>query len=294
MTTRSGKPSRRVLRLLWLGAACLAATGCSAAVEQKNSPDNAFSPNIRSAAMRRPAAELPEVGPAAERYSPAEYEKLGDIGFRRSDLEAAFINYEKALRLDPHNQAVRCKRAWVLVAGNFNTDAASEFGALLARQEHNAGAREGLGQAYFQMKRYDEAAEQFKKALAADATLWRSRNYLGIIYDHKKEPRRGIEEFLAAIAIKPDSGILHNNLGMAYSLAGIEEEALAAYRKALELGGPQEKVLNNIGLTLARLGKAEQARAAFMQAGGAERAARNMDRVLLSQSPAPAPEHEAP
>lgn len=218
-----------------------------------------------------------------QEYSAEEYEKMGDRGFERDNLEVAFLNYGKALKLKPKNQNLRCKRAWVLLAGNFNDEAVREFNTVLAKDEKSAAALEGLGQAYFQMKRYDQAREEFKKALAIDETRWRSHNFLGIMYNHENDPVRAIEEFKAALVVQPDSGILYNNLGMAYNLAGQNGMAVAAYQKAYELGAPREKTLNNLGIVLVKMGHIVKAEDVFMEAGDKAKAYNNLGCVYMSQ-----------
>ncbi len=224
-----------------------------------------------------------EMAADAKHYTAGEYEQMGDAGFRRGDLEFAYVNYGKSLKQAPKSLNLRCKRAWVLLAGGFNREAEQEFKAVLKKYADSAAAREGLGQAYFQMKRYDQAREQFEKALAVDANRWRSRNFLGIMYNHDNAPEWAIQEFMAALAVKPDSGILFNNLGMAYSRAGRFEEALGAYRKAYELGAPREKTLNNLGIVLATMGRVEGAREVFVETGGEALAYNNLGCVYLFQ-----------
>ena len=125
-----------------LVAVCFLFWGCSASVGQQ------------TGVIYQPRSEV-FAEEDIEPYSAEEYEARGDAGFSRADLEFAFLNYSKALRLKPKNQGLRCKRAWVLLAGNFNDDAAEGFQAVLAKNNNSAAAREGLGQAYFQMKKYD-------------------------------------------------------------------------------------------------------------------------------------------
>jgi len=264
--------SLRMVVMVFFAVGCMLAGACSWAVDQGGHRPY------------RTHAEVIEEDIAAsdERYSAEEFESMGDGGFKRGNLEHAFLNYEKALRLKPKNQNLRCKRAWVLLAGNFNDEAAKEFETVLSKNENSAAAREGLGQAYFQMKRYDQALAEFEKALIIDATRWRSRNYVGIMYNHKNNPLRAIQEFTSAIAIKPDSGILYNNLGMAYNLAGRYSEALDAYQKAYELGAPREKTLNNLGIVLAKMGRIVKAEDVFMEVGDEAQAYNNLGCVYLS------------
>jgi len=258
--------------LLVCTAGCMLAAGCTRVVEPKGV---IYRPDFETVAE--------EVPVETREYTVDEYEQMGDAAFRRGDLEFAFFNYKKALKHEPESLNLRCKRAWVLLAGDFNKEAAREFKAVLEKNEQSASAREGLGQARFRMKDYDQAREQFEKALAIDPGRWRAHNFLGIMYNHENEPGRAIDEFTAALAVKPDSGILYNNLGMAYSSAGRYEEALAAYRRAYELGAPRVKTLNNIGIVLATMGRVGEAREVFVEAGGEALAYNNLGCVYLFQ-----------
>lgn len=257
--------------LLVCAVGCMFSAGCTRVVEPKG-------------VIYRPEVEDADAEYASEEeYTADEYEQMGDAGFKRRDFEFAFLNYGKALKLEPDSTNLRSKRAWVLLAGNFNEEAEREFKAVLEKNQNSAAAREGLGQAYFQMKHYDEAREQFQKALEVDPGRWRSHNFLGIMYNHGKESMKAVEEFTAAIAARPDSGILYNNLGMAYSRAGRYDEALSAYRTAYELGAPREKTLNNIGIVLATMGRIEEAREVFVEAGDEARAYNNLGCVYMFQ-----------
>ena len=258
-----------VMSVLAIG--CMLAAGCSRAVSQQGS------------LVYQPRSEVYAEEDIQERYSAEEYEEMGDAGFSRADLEFAYMNYGKALKMDPKNQSLRSKRAWVLLAGNFNDEAAREFTVVLEKNKNSAAAREGLGQAHFQKKQYDQALVEFKKALEIDATRWRSHNFIGIMYNHNNDSLQAVEEFKAALAIKPDSGIIYNNLGMAYSLAGGYEEAVAAYHKAYELGAPREKTLNNLAMALAKMGRIVRAEDVFKEVGDEARAYNNIGCVYLAQ-----------
>lgn len=266
----AGRARLAVMALLF-AAACVLTAGCTRAVEPKG-------------VIYRPAEAEAEIEiEKPKHYTADEYEKMGDDAFRRDSLEFAFLNYEKALKLKPNRQNLRCKRAWVLLAGGFNKEAEQEFKAVLEKHADSAAAREGLGQAFFQLKRYDEAREQFKQAIALDARRWRSHNFLGITYNQAGDHARAIEEFKAALAVQPDSGILYNNLGMAYSMAGDYGEAMAAFNRAYELGAPHEKTLNNFGLALAKTGNVDGAREVFVEAGDEARAYNNLGCVYLAR-----------
>jgi len=258
------------LMVLFCAAAGVFAAGCTRAVEPKG-------------VLYRPAEPAQQQPAAKKEYTADEYEKMGDDAFKRDNLEFAFLNYARALKLKPDRQNLRCKRAWVLLAGDFNQEAGQEFRAVLEKDPESAAAREGLGQACFQMKRYDEAREQFNQAIHLDVRRWRAHNFLGIMYNHAGDHAQAIEQFKAALAVQPDSGIIYNNLGMAYSMAGDYGAAMAAFNRAYELGAPREKTLNNFGLALAKSGNVDGAREVFVEAGDEARAYNNLGCVCLAR-----------
>lgn len=134
-----------------------------------------------------------------------------------------------------------------------------------------------MGQAFFQMKRYDEAEKNFRKAIELDPELWQVHNSLGIIYDYKKRYDKAIHEYNTAISLKPDEGFLYNNLGVSHSLAAEYEKAINAFNKALETN------YNNLGMALSKLGRYQEALEAFRKGGNEAQAYNNLGCIYLEE-----------
>ena len=100
-------------------------------------------------------------------------ERSGDLGLRRGNLHTAFIHYEKSIKINPDNTRARYKKGLLLTVGRMNQEAINEFQEVLKRKPANALAYEGIGQALFQMKKYDEAEKNFQKALELESKLWK-------------------------------------------------------------------------------------------------------------------------
>ena len=62
-----------------------------------------------------------------------EYEKLGDTHFRQGNLEGAFIQYEKALRLNPDPPQISYKKGLILLAKGIIQEAIEEFQQVLKK-----------------------------------------------------------------------------------------------------------------------------------------------------------------
>ena len=212
-----------------------------------------------------------------------ELEKMGDIYFNQGNLQKAFLNYEKSLRLKPDNARVHYKKGVLLVVGGMNKDAITEFQEVLKKDPKYALAYEGLGQAFFQMQEYEDAEKQLRKAIELDPKLWKTHNLLGVIYDYKKNHGNAIREYRAAIALKPGDGILYNNLGISHSLNGDYEKAIRVYWEALENTTSLRKIYNNLGLVLAKQRRYQEALEAFRKGGDEAQAYNNLGCVYLQQ-----------
>lgn len=219
-----------------------------------------------------------------------ELERLGDAFLAEGNLPMAFVHYEKSLKRYPESEAsrkssarVHYKKGLTLLLGKRNIDAIKAFQEAVRIDPSCAVACEGIGQAFFQMKKYDEAERNFRKAVKLDPNLWRSHNFLGIICDYQKRFKEAVDQYAAAILLMPDEGLLYNNLGVACLMSGEYEKAASAFYKALEVGYKDKKVYNNLGLALSRSGKYKEAMDAFMKGGDPSQAYNNLGCIYLEQ-----------
>jgi len=212
-----------------------------------------------------------------------ELEKSGDAFLNRGNLPKALVQYEKSLQLKPDNIEVVYKKGMLFVIGGLNQDAIKEFQKVLKEESGHALAYKGMGQAFFQMKKYDEAKKNFQKALELDPGLWKVHNSLGIIYDYKEKYHLAIHQYNKAISLKPDEGFLYNNLGASYSLAGEYKKAINAFNKALETKYSKSKTYNNLGMALSKLGRYREALEAFRKGGNEAQAYNNLGCIYLEK-----------
>jgi tetratricopeptide (TPR) repeat protein len=212
-----------------------------------------------------------------------EYERLGDVLLRKGNLQVAFLQYERSLKLNPDNIRVEYKKGLTLLIGKKNNDAIDQFQKVLEKDPGFALAYEGIGRAFFQKKEFGEAETYFKKAIELNPMLWKSHNFLGNIYDYQKRYERAVREYMSALVVRPDKGLLYNNLGVSYSLAGKLEEAVEALREAIAAKYTKTRVYNNLGLALANLGQYSEALEAFKKGGGEARAYNNLGCIYLRQ-----------
>jgi Flp pilus assembly protein TadD len=213
----------------------------------------------------------------------AEYERLGDTYLRQGNINMAYLQYDKALRMEPKQARVRYKVGLLFLKKGEEDEALKEFEAILQHDTSFALAYEGMGQVFLKKSNYDDAEKHFRHALALNPELWQCHNFLGILYDRQQRYDAAIAEYRSALALKPDQGFLLNNLGMSYYFKGDYEEAVQAFTEALKTAPAQNKIQNNLGLALAKLGREREALEAFKYGSDEAKAYNNLGVIYLAE-----------
>lgn len=241
--------------------------------------------NLQSAAVETAKAPGDEKSKVKTLPEPTgdEYERLGDAILNKGDYYLAYVQYEKALGLNPDNLRIEYKKGLTLLMAEKNNDAIEQLNFVIKKDPQFSLAYEGLGRAHFQNRSYADAEKNFRKAVELNPKLWRSFDYLGNIFDYRKQHDRAIYEYSRAIQAKPDEGSLYNNLGVSYSMLGRPEEAVEAFEMAIERNFRESRVWNNLGLVLANLEEYDRAFEAFRNGGGPAQAYNNIGVVYLNQ-----------
>lgn len=210
-----------------------------------------------------------------------EYERLGDMGLQKNDMTTAFVNYAKALQMEPGRLSVSYKTGRLFLLQGMTDEARGEFEKIIKKDPQNALAHEGMGRAYLLDNNSEKAVEYLLKALQRDGRLWETHDMLGIAYDRQRRFGPAIEHYQAALSIRPDAGAVYNNLGVSYYLSGELTKAKDAFTAAIEKGEEGNRVYNNLAITLGRLGDYGTAREAFNRAGSAAKAQNNIGYLYM-------------
>jgi tetratricopeptide (TPR) repeat protein len=141
----------------------------------------------------------------------------------------AAAEFEKALALDPNNDAVRIQYATCLFAEERNEEAREQF----ETERKRLGDRDGL--VYF-LGILDVRAENYAaaiaklKPLASNAGFPKAPFYLGLAYLANGERTQALEYLEQAAQAVPRDPDVHYRLGRVYSLAGRAADAEREYR----------------------------------------------------------------
>ncbi len=217
-----------------------------------------------------------------ENLNPAEeYEHLGDINLQRGDVTTAFVNYAKALQVEPGRPSASYKKGRLFLVKGMTSEARAEFEKIIKKDPKNAPALEGMGRAYLLDNKNETAVEYFTKALAVDEQAWETHVLIGIAYDRLTNYPLAADHYGTAASLKPDAGMIYNNLGVSCYLAGDYSRARDAFLNAIVRGEEGSRVFNNLGVTYAKLGDYQAAREAFARAGSAAAAQNNLGYLYL-------------
>jgi tetratricopeptide (TPR) repeat protein len=105
----------------------------------------------------------------------------------------------------------------------------------------------GLGLAYFNKGRYDEAIEAFARAIALHPSYGVAFNNIGNAFYRNGLYDRAIAAQTEAIALEPDNAIFRDNRGLSYSAIGAYDRAIDDFNKAIALDPSYAKSYHNRG-----------------------------------------------
>jgi tetratricopeptide (TPR) repeat protein len=104
-----------------------------------------------------------------------------------------------------------------------------------------------LGDAYRQLKKWEEAEKAYLEAIAIEPHNAGYQNMLGNIYFESGDSARSIDPYKRAIEIDPELAVYIANLGGAYRKLGEWDGAEKAYRDAIEIESENAEYQNLLG-----------------------------------------------
>ncbi len=253
----------------------LVSSGCASL----SSPKQVTSPHRVVSAQQAKAENVLKPLPEMTAW---DYEAAGDRYWRQGELSMAFLQYDKALRLEPSLLNIRYKKGRLYLQKGRTQEAIRSFMEVIEQDATHALAHEGLGEAHFRLSALQEAEKSCRQATALDATLWSAYNCLGMIYDRQERFQEAIAAYQRAIQLQPKRGMLLNNIGLSYYAQEKYERALDAFNKALSLERDNAKIYNNLGVVLSKLGRYEEALNTFAKGGDQAKAHNNLGVMHLA------------
>jgi tetratricopeptide (TPR) repeat protein len=222
------------------------------------------------------------------------YDNLGNIFFRKGQVDKAIAQFQKALEVHPDDAVAHNNLGNALVQKGRLDEAIAQHRKALEIDPGYAEAHYNLGNALLQKGLLDEAMAQLQKTLAIDPDFADAHYSLSIVLRQKGLVDEGIAQLRKALEVNPDDVKVHNNLGTALLEKGLVDEGFAQFRKALEIDPDYANAHYNLGIALLQKGQIDEAIVHFQKVleirPGDAVACHNLSRVawMLATSPASA------
>jgi type IV pilus assembly protein PilF len=165
--------------------------------------------------------------------------KMGLSYLNESSLQQAFVEFQKALDLNPDNKEYQY----------------------------------ALGHVYFSQERYKEAEETFRKAIKLDSNYSEAHNYLGKVLEVEGKTGDAVTEYKEALKnpLYATPQLPHFNLGNIYMTQGQYPDALKQYQEALRLDPSCNESTcalshNGMGQTYFQMGRVKEAIDSYQEA----------------------------
>ena len=123
-----------------------------------------------------------------------------------------------------------------------------------------------LGNAYYELDRYDEAIAAHEKAISINPDYYKAYVNLGITYRNKGDLARAEEYYTKALSLEPNYAELHASIGVLYIIKGEPAKAVESLERAIELDAKLAGAHGNLALAYAMVGRFDEAEASLRQA----------------------------
>jgi Flp pilus assembly protein TadD len=264
-------------------AALLVSAGC-ATTQPTVSTSGEYRKMLELQKQKNQAADKEMAQKKLPEMSAEDHDAVGDRYFRQGDHTHAFLEYRRAVAMNPELLGTRYKLGRLYLEKGLSDEALKEFGTIARKNPANGLARLGRGMVFFRKGDLQAARSEFENALSLDGSLWQAHASLGLILDRESATSdEGRMHYNKGIALNPGSVELYNNLGMSYYLKGDYTQAIAAYGKALRIDPSNRRVANNLGLALGKAGAYGQAFDAFRKGQNTAGAYNNMGFLYLTE-----------
>jgi tetratricopeptide (TPR) repeat protein len=198
--------------------------------------------------------------------NPASYHyQMGLSYLGERNFSAALFDLTEADKLDPENPDVLYNLGLAFMGKKRPDLAEAKFLKSIELKDGFSAARNDLGVAYLEMKRWDSAIKQFK-IVKDDLFYGNNENAsinLGLAYLGKGEYAKALEELQAVAALNPRNPTVRLSLGRVWFAMDKNDQAIVEYKKALDIYGDYGAVHYYMGQAELKRNRIDAAQASF-------------------------------
>jgi protein O-mannosyl-transferase len=162
------------------------------------------------------------------------HNNLGNIYYRRDELEEALAEYNVALSIRDHHRT-RSNYAAVLRKQGKIEEALREYDNVLSKNSNSKEAHFGLGLLAAQQGNTGQAVASYSRALELDPSFAEVHINFGALYMQMGDVASALEQYDQALRILPFSASAHYNRAIALRKLKRTKDAIAAYEQAVQL-----------------------------------------------------------
>jgi tetratricopeptide (TPR) repeat protein len=204
------------------------------------------------ATLRRARALNPESVPVLRRFV-VEAMQAGQHG-------AALAAAHELIQKSPENADDLYLVAAVMLQEKELTSAIPLLEKYVAQRSDDAKGWLGLGMAYVEKRRTDDARKALQRSAQLDPTLAETHYQLGVLAGLEGKPQEGIQHFGQVVRMQPRHARALAGLGALYIQTRELDKALNALRRAEAIDPNDAQMEYDLGLVLSSQGKPEEAK----------------------------------
>ena len=207
--------------------------------------------------------------PQFGKADPAAYHyQMGISYLDEENYTKALFELTEAEKHDPDNPELLYKLALAYVGKKRPDLAIPKYQKALQIKPSFTTARNDLGVAFIELKRWDDAVQQFK--IVKDDLFYENNENatinLGLAYLGKGDYPKALEELRAISIVNPRNPLTRLSLGRTLFAMDKTELAIVEYKRAIELYKDFGAAYYYLGLAYLKLNKKDDARNAFREA----------------------------
>jgi len=175
------------------------------------------------------------------------YSYLGTLYDKKKQSALAVTMFRKALEINPWDVVSLHNLGLFYLNNNQFDEALTQLNRVLELAPEHAGAHNDLAYLYGQQGKYDLMEAEAKSALYYDPKKSPARYNLALLYLNTGRVEEAMAQYRAIIRTAPhDSSNAYNQLGVMYAERGDRKQAIDSWQRALEIDPNNASALANI------------------------------------------------